>query len=275
MNMNMYANLLVAILTDRYPEKLERAILSIENQKKDVGRVVICNTLDMDYIPIARHIADRYGWRFIITESDGTCSKGKNTVLDYFKKSGYDYLSLIDGDDYYEPDSLSILDRFIKKYNPDIVGLIGSSAIVGNDRITLDRWMESADWIARTRANISSTKNARKIISLYERARRILEFNRFILIKYDTLDYFRFSEQVHISDLLLSIKLKHYVNKGLCNYLILRSDNVYTYDGNDFGDFAKFLKSDPDISGFNFWKELEGLDLSGDIEIIEENDVIS
>jgi hypothetical protein len=270
----MSKEILVAILTDRYPEKLERAIKSIDQQNIEVGKIVVCNTLDTSYVDIARTIVESYGWQFVVTESDGTCSKGKNSVLDHFRNTDYKYLSLIDGDDYYEPNSLTILHKIIEKYYPDVLGLIGSSAIVGTDRITLDKWMTSRDWIDRTKSKISSTKNARKLISLYERARKILEFNRFVLINRDTLDYFRFSEKVHISDLLLSIKLKHYVNNGICNYIILKSDNIYTYDGNDFGDFARFLQSDPNISTVNFWKELENLDLSGNIKIIEEIDVL-
>ncbi len=116
-------NLLVGILTDRYPEKLERCIQSIDCQKINVGKVVVCNTLNTDYIPVAKEIAERYNWTFIVTESNGTCSKGKNSVLDYFATTDYDYLTLIDGDDYFEPKSLSILENVIAKHDPD-VGLV-------------------------------------------------------------------------------------------------------------------------------------------------------
>lgn len=264
-------NLLVGILTDRYPEKLERCIRSIDEQNIDVGKVVICNTLNLDYIPLAKEIAEKHGWTFVVTESNGTCSKGKNSVLDYFAETDYDYLTLIDGDDYFEPDSLTILDGVVTKYDPDVVGLIGSSAIVDDQRIPLNEWEISGDWKERTRERIDSTRNARKLILLYERAKKILEFNRFVIISKRCLPYFRFSENIRISDIHLSLKLKHYVNQGLVKYIILNSDNVYTYDGNDFGDFGHFLKSDPDISAKAFWEELEGLDMSGDITVIGED----
>lgn len=264
-------NLLVGVLTDRYPEKLERCLISIDTQNQEVGKVVICNTLDTDYIPLAKEIAERHGWTFIVTESNGTCSKGKNSVLDYFATTNYDYLTLIDGDDYFEPSSLSILDSVVTKYDPDVVGLIGSSAVVGDKRISLSEWEISDDWRTRTRERIESTKNARKLILLYERAKKLLEFNRFVIISRRCLEYFRFSENIRISDIHLSLKLKHYVNQGILKYIILDSDNIYTYDGNDFGDFGHFLKSDPDLSTKVFWEELDGLDLSGTIPIIKED----
>ena len=130
-------NLLVGVLTDRYPEKLERCLKSIDGQGTNVGRVVVCNTLDLDHIPLSKAIVEQYGWTFVVTESNGTCSKGKNSVLDYFATTDYDYLTLIDGDDYFEPKSLSILENVIAKHDPDVVGLIGSSAIVGDQRIPL------------------------------------------------------------------------------------------------------------------------------------------
>lgn len=263
-------NLLVCVLTDRYPEKLERCIASVDIQQTNVGKAVICNTLDSDFIPIAKQIAEKHNWPFIVTESNGTCSKGKNSVLDYFQTTDYEYLFQIDGDDYLEPNSLSILERVVNNYDPDVVGLIGSSAIVEDKRIPLSDWEISDDWRTRTRERIESTKNARKLILLYERAKKLLEFNRFVAISKRCLPYFRFSENIRISDIHLSLKLKHYVNQGLVKYIILDSDNVYTYDGNDFGDFGHFLKSDPGISTRVFWEELEGLDLSGNIPVVGE-----
>ena len=263
--------LLVGVLTDRYPKKLERCLNSIDVQGFNVGKVVVCNTLNNDYIPVAKKIAEQRGWKFVVTESNGTCSKGKNSVLDYFATTDYDYLTLIDGDDYFEPNSLSILERVIDKHDPDVVGLIGSSAIVGDNRIPLNEWEISDDWRTRTRERIESTKNARKLILLYERAKKLLEFNRFVVISKRCLEFFRFSENIRISDIHLSLKLKHYVNQGLLKYIILDSDNIYTYDGNDFGDFGHFLTSDPSISTEVFWKELEGLDLTGKISVIKED----
>lgn len=265
-------NLLVCVLTDRYPDKLERCIQSVDVQKSDAGKIVICNTLNLDYIPVAKSIAEKYGWPFLVTESHGTCAKGKNTVLDYFATTEYEYLTIIDGDDYFEPNGISILERTVAKYNPDVLGLRGSSAIVGDKRILLREWENSEDWIRRTREKISDPKGVRKLIALYAKAKRIIEWNRFVIISKRCLPFFRFNERTIIDDLHLCIQLKHHVNKGHLTYMVLESDNVYTYDATDFGGFGTYLKSDPDTSVNIFWEDLDNLDVSGDIPVIGEND---
>jgi glycosyltransferase involved in cell wall biosynthesis len=264
-------NLLVCVLTDRYPEKLERCIVSIDNQKTDVGRIVVCNTLNPDYIPVAEAIAIKHGWDFIVTESNGTASKGKNTALDHFATTGYDYLTLIDGDDYYEPESLGILQRTIEKYDPDVVGLIGSSVVYDDKRIPLDEWEASDDWREKCKKDITML-NAKKLFFLFERAKKYIEFNRFVVISKRCLRFFRFSENIRISDIHLSLKLKHYTKQQLLRYILLDSDKVYTYDGNDFGCFAHFLRSDPKQSIEIFWGELEGMDFTGEIPTVRDED---
>ena len=263
-------NLLVAVLTDRYPEKLERCLLSIDNQNADVGsRIVVCNTLDSGYIPMASQVAKKYGWDFIVTESNGACSKGKNSVLDYFAaKTDYKYLTQIDGDDYFEPGSLAILERIANKYDPDVIGVIGNNALYNGNLIPLVEWEESND--NETKSLISS-KNTRKLILLYERAKKLIQFNRFVLVSRRCLPFFRFSENIRISDIQLSIRLKEAVNRGLLKYFILESDSVYTYDADDFGCFRKFLGEDFDLNTKVFWEELEGLDVSGEIPIIRDD----
>ena len=265
-------NLLVGVLTDRYPEKLERCLVSIDSQQTDVGRIVVCNTLNVDYVPVAKAIAEKHGWKFIVTESDGTSSKGKNSVLDYFASTEYDYLTLIDGDDYYEPESLGILRRTIEKYDPDVVGLIGSSVIYNDKRISLDEWEASSEWEEKCRKGIDTQSNVRKLFLLFFQATNLIKFNRFVIISKRCLRFFRFSENIRISDIHLSLKLKHYANQQLVKYILLDSDKVYTYDGNDFGCFAHFLRSDPKQSTEVFWGELSGMDISGELQVVRDDD---
>lgn len=264
-------NLLVCVLTDRYPEKLERCIVSIDNQKTDVGRIVVCNTLNPDYIPIAESIAIKHGWEFIVTESNGTEARGKNSVLDHFATTEYDYLALIDGDDYYEPKSLSILHRTIEKYDPDVVGLVGGSVVYDDKRIPVDDWEASDDWRDRCKKDIPLL-NAKKLFFMFERAKKYIKFNRFVVISKRCLHFFRFSENILISDIHLSLKLKHYAKQHLIKYILLDSDQVYTYDGNEFGSFSRFLHSDPKESIKTFWRELEGMDFTGEIPTVRDED---
>lgn len=262
--------LLVAVLTDRSPDKLERCLKSIDDQNQTVGRVVICNTLDPLHAPLAQEVAERHGWKFIVTESNGTCSRGKNSVLEYFLETDYDHLTLIDGDDYHEPGSLAILTTLVDIYSPDAVGLIGSSVVYDDQRIPLTVWEQSVDWRNKIVKNVVNSHSLRKLIVLYAKSRKLLEFNRLVLFSRKAVETCKFSEAVGLDDFHLSIRLKHYNNIGELNYLILDSDSVYTYDGNEFGGFANILHSETDERIATFWKELDGLDLSGAVTTVKK-----
>ena len=61
--------------------------------------VIVLNTLDKDFKEEAIEWCDKNDVEYVVTESDGTPSTGKNSVLDLFLKSDNDYMVLIDGDD--------------------------------------------------------------------------------------------------------------------------------------------------------------------------------
>jgi len=98
---------LVGILTSDDIEKLERAILNVNQPYYNpVGLwadiVVVANSLDPTYADKAKEVAERNKCKFIVTESNGTPGQGKQSVLDYFLTTPYDYLVPVDGDDYLE-----------------------------------------------------------------------------------------------------------------------------------------------------------------------------
>ena len=64
---------------------------------------IVINTLDEEFKSIAvQHCVDN-NLEHYVTESDGTPSTGKNSVFDLFAESDYDYMVLIDGDDFITP----------------------------------------------------------------------------------------------------------------------------------------------------------------------------
>lgn len=264
--------LLIAVLADRYIDKLERCLDSIDQQQYKSGKILIINSLDLSFVEEAAKLAISRGWEYRVTESNGTSSKGKNTVLDHFADSDYEYLSLIDADDYLLPQASDILYKIIEKYEFDVLGLLNGLAFNKSETIST-KYFLSDEWNQRTRIKLQSTKDIRKLIVWYEKSKRILDWNRFILISKKVLPFFRFSENVRVSDLQLCLRLKHHVNNDECKYLILESTNVYMYDIEDIGDFGKFLQDDPGTSISTFWKELEGLDMSGTIPVIREDDL--
>jgi hypothetical protein len=62
--------------------------------------VIVINSLNKKYIKKAKEYCELNELEYYITKSNGTPSKGKNSVLDIFISSDNDYCVLIDGDDF-------------------------------------------------------------------------------------------------------------------------------------------------------------------------------
>lgn len=265
--------LLIAVLADKNLQKLERCLESVSSQKRRHGKILVINSLDQEFVEQATFLAEQKNYPHIVTESNGTSSRGKNSVLDYFASSDYQYLCQVDGDDYLLPDASEILYRIIESDTElDVLGLTNGLAMTNSGFVSTSGLNKTPEWNQLTMSQVKSIKDAKRLMIFYERARQILEWNRFILVNKKCLSYFRYSENIHISDLQLCFRLKHHANQGTCRYVILDSTDVYMYDITEPGDFAKFLSNNPQDSIKTFWKELEGLDMSGVIPLISTED---
>ena len=61
--------------------------------------IVVINTLDKEYEKEASAFCEKHSLQYYITESDGTPSTGKNSVLRLFLESDNQYMVHVDGDD--------------------------------------------------------------------------------------------------------------------------------------------------------------------------------
>jgi len=96
--------------------------------KKDL--YVVINTLSPEFISSASEFCQREGIEYAITESDGTCATGKNSVLDIFGESSNDYGVFIDGDDYITEWGYKVYTTLVTgKKVPDVVALINQKGI--------------------------------------------------------------------------------------------------------------------------------------------------
>ena len=137
-------NLLVTILTSRDVDKLKRCIESVLPQTSDV--VVVCNTLDFSFVEQARSVAEEYNVEFLVTESNGTPAKGKNSVLEIFRSRSHDYYMQVDADDYLAPDALTKLSKIVGQ-NPevDVVVLIDGVMTYNGTNTTGNAFFNSAN----------------------------------------------------------------------------------------------------------------------------------
>ena len=258
--------ILVAILTNRFPDKLERCIDSVKKQTSDV--VVVCNTLDRDFIPQSRYIAQSSDVTFVVTESNGTPAKGKNSVLDYFAKTDYDYLFIVDGDDSLNKDAIGTLHKVIDQSPCDVLTLVyGEQALVGDQQMSILEWSTTDDY-KRKFTTKKTIRNIRPLLKMREELYRILPYNRFLLISKKALPYFRFDEAfIGLSEYHLSIKLLHYTKDIV--YKGLSANDIYVYDANDPGNYRKFMETiDGEEFIENLLQSLAEYDTSGGIDVI-------
>jgi len=86
--------------------------------------VVIINTLDLAYSHQAQEYCILNNIEHYVTESNGTPGKGKNSLLDKFLESDYDYMVQIDGDDYLTPHGVWLYNHLAQTESPpDVVCL--------------------------------------------------------------------------------------------------------------------------------------------------------
>lgn len=86
--------------------------------------VIVINTLDKWFEEEAIKYCMEEGIEWYCTDSNGTPSRGKNSVLDLFEASDNDYMVLIDGDDFITPHGYWTYKQLAKHpFPPDVVSL--------------------------------------------------------------------------------------------------------------------------------------------------------
>ena len=233
-------NLLVAILTSRDVEKLKRCIESVLPQTSDV--VVVCNTLDFSFVEQARIVAEAYNLEFLITESNGTPAKGKNSVLEIFRSRSHAYYMQIDADDYLVPDALSKIAKIVQQ-NPDVdvIGLIDGFMTYNGGTTSGNAFFNGTDIYKF--ADIRGAHGVR-LIKLGKFLAKNLEYNRMLLYSNKTVNSFNFDEKfIGSEDIVASYKL--YYNSDI--KYVLTKEHLYVYDLEDVGNFHRFLSDSNEI----------------------------
>lgn len=127
--------ILVIILTSCQLEFLKLCFQSILNQKNtilDYDIVININTLDEKFYNITvKHFEniEDHNLKIIRTISNGRPGKGHNSCVEYFRKNPmYDYMFMIDGDDFFYPYAFYRIEHILQ-FNPTIVNLCGHDSI--------------------------------------------------------------------------------------------------------------------------------------------------
>ena len=233
-------NLLVAVLTSRDVEKLKRCIESVLSQTSDV--VVVCNTLDFSFVEQARVVAEAYNLEFLVTESNGTPAKGKNSVLEIFRTRSHDYYMQVDADDYLAPDALTKLAKIVDDTpDVDVVGLVDGFVTCNGSATTSSAFLSDGNVFEF--ADVQGIHKLR-LAELGKLLSNNLQYNRMLLYSNKALDTFNFDENfIGSEDIVASYKL--YYNPDI-NY-VLTDVHLYAYDLEDRGNFHSFLSNPNEV----------------------------
>jgi cellulose synthase/poly-beta-1,6-N-acetylglucosamine synthase-like glycosyltransferase len=232
--------MLVAILTSRDVEKLKRCIESVLPQTSDV--IVVCNTLDFSFVEQARVVAEAYNLEFLVTESNGTPAKGKNSVLEIFRSRSHDYYMQVDADDYLTPDALSKIATIVQQNTDvDVIGLTNNFMTYNGGVTTFEDFFSSADIYKF--ANVKGSHGLR-LIELGRFVTANLQINRMLFYSKKSVNNFNFDETfIGSEDVVASYKL--YYNSDI-NY-VLTDEHLYVYELQDNGNFHSFLSNPTEI----------------------------
>ena len=231
--------ILTTILTSKEIDKFQRCLNSVIPQTECL---VICNTLDNDYAKQVETTCSTQPVRYIRTESTGWPSGGKQTVLDYFSQTDYDYLFLIEGDDFIYPNTIEILNNMVEKHHPiDILALTNQEVLMG-ELMTMKEWRSSKLFDDRMRPELEKLP-VDTVRSFLENTQTAIDItgdgiNRIVLyskkgakIKYD----------INIKsgdDFVFGCEARLLHEKGDITMYLTNCPELYVYDQNDKTGFA-------------------------------------
>lgn len=192
--------LFVGILTNRDAERLERCIESLGPKQEYFEAFVVCNTLDEDYIPIARAVAEKHNVEFFITSSNGLPGRGKNSVIDLFAMGPHTHLVPIDGDDNLAPGALEHIKGLLEE-NPeiDVLGQRHNPMVYDGNVNTWENIIEDGLFFEYG-AIEPSKRNIVAMGALREAINSVIPFNRFLILSKFAAMNFSYLEDIKACD---------------------------------------------------------------------------
>lgn len=135
--------------------------------------VVVINSLDKEYVDEAAEFCARNNIEHYVTDSDGTPSTGKNSVLKIFLASDYDYMVHVDGDDIITPYGRNLYRTVANSIGetPDVICLANQLAVQTPQEDFFDLFRNQVDSLTVKRKHfyISPKNNAHHTHSLTDR----------------------------------------------------------------------------------------------------------
>jgi hypothetical protein len=235
--------ILVCALTSNDGPRLRRLIASVNRNKgyeSEVHGVVSCNTLSETYPAQAAAIASEFGWAFHQSESNGMPGKGKNGALQHFGEEwpDFDYLILMDGDDFLYPTAIAQIERVINRTSCDMMGLQTNDILdklfypntnkidleFPTGRVHLYSWFDK-------QYNIYGLPDQYHKVVRTDKLGKHSTPDRIILFSHKAASVLRCSEKLPVyEDYILSLHAQAEYIVGNLNYVNTSSNCIYVYD---------------------------------------------
>jgi len=215
--------------------------------KKDT--VIVINSLNKQYIKEAKEYCESENLEYYITQSNGTPSKGKNSVFDIFLASDNNYCVLIDGDDFLTahgvwfykhletletpPDAVCLMNQTSLRYIDDELYWSNPFTVDYNELLSLDYYtgFRELQGLSHEKAIYFQSLHDK----YYTEQRKYSEQNE-VHCRVTWLSkkaaQFRFDEDVVIGeDTLQMLRLKHEAVEGRLNFYSTDENPItYIYD---------------------------------------------
>jgi glycosyltransferase involved in cell wall biosynthesis len=236
---NTNTKYLVCILSSSDLKLLKLSLETVEKQINydDYHIYVVINTLNDNYYnEVIDNIKIMEGSKLkkiIKTQSNGKPGKGHNSLLNIFYESKqYDNLIILDGDDFFYPESILRINIIKEKTNFDVLTLSGSTMLkknYGTTKININGSNSSmTNFIQKGTNYIFQQSRINKIGDIYNKILatpfRLISINRKIIETYGKLYY----EQMSLYDDFLYYIIC-YFNIGKTNINIQHVSDRYIY----------------------------------------------
>lgn len=248
---------LVTILTSSNLELLKISYESVLNQKKfeNYDIFIVINTMNELYynkvIDYFSKINDNKLKKVIRTKSNGKPGMGHNSLLNIFvNQNNYEYLVILDGDDFLYPYTLDKINKLNQKNKFDILNLAGNTKLI--------RKIELIRKSNRFNININyeyiEFKNIQKIGDAYNKSiitpYRLICLNKEIFKYYDKL----YDEEMICFDDYLAFLITYSLNDKL-NIININDPYLYFYNKFNNDSVSKKENLDDDDSKCYILKE--------------------
>ena len=252
---------LVGILCSSNIRLVHESLNSVLNQKNftDYEIFIVVNTKnELFYQEVMREFSyHTYSKlkKVIRTESNGYPGKGHNSVLSIFHADNrYDYLVMLDGDDFLFPYALERINNVQIKNNCDVITLAGNTKIMRTpatfEKVHTDPQQLTYSFNMTSNYIVRESRNIKKIHDDYNALlltpNRLLCLNKKLLDKYEKL----YDERMYVFDDFMYTVILYKETKGT-EFNITHLSDPYMYLYNAINDNSVSLKYDTHVQSRN------------------------